>query len=362
MNILYILSTPASGGAEVYIKDLAKYLSGRGHSLHVAFLSSAKDAGRDTQYEQYYLDDLKSSGVKIYFIGNETRKKPWLGILRLTKYVKKHDIEVCHTHLAYGIIFSAFLKIPVVYTHHTIQPRWNKLTYIIFNQIVDKYVGISNKCSLALTKYSGRDVTTIFNAVSEDKFKGLIRQRKLENIVNISMVGRLVKEKDYLNILEALMLLDSNILRKIKLKIAGEGSSKYKEEISSFINKRDLSANVELIGVIKNIPEFLSESDIFIISSSSEGLPIALLEATISGLPCIVTDVGGCSEIIETVRNGIVVPANNPKKISEALAIIFQQPETLKTYSSNALNNSYLYSISKAAELHIQLYLEAINN
>lgn len=362
MNILYILSTPASGGAEVYIKDLAKYLSGRGHSLHVAFLSSAKDAGRDTQYEQYYLDDLRSSGVKIYFIGNETRKKPWLGILRLTKYVKKHDIEVCHTHLAYGIIFSAFLKIPVVYTHHTIQPRWNKLTYIIFNQIVDKYVGISNKCSLALTKYSGRDVTTIFNAVSEDKFKGLVRQRKLENIVNISMVGRLVIEKDYFNILEALILLDSSTLRKVKLRIVGEGSSEYKKEILSFIDQRGLNENVELLGVVNNIPRFLYDSDVFVISSSSEGLPIALLEATISGLPCIVTDVGGCSEVIETAKNGIVVPPGNPKIISETLNSLIQHPKMLNTYSKNALTNSHLYSISKAADLHIQLYSNLPNN
>lgn len=362
MNILYILSTPASGGAEVYIKDLAKYLSGRGHSLHVAFLSSAKDAGRDIQYEQYYLEDLKSSGVRTYIIGNETRKKPWLGILRLIKYVKKNDIEICHTHLAYGIIFSAFLKIPVIYTHHTIQPRWNKLTYTIFNQIVDKYVGISNKCSLALKKYSGRDVTTIFNAVSEDKFKGLIRQRKLENTVSISMVGRLVKEKDYLNILEALTLLEPNILRKIKLKIAGEGNPEYKKEIVSFINKRALNTSVELVGVVNNIPKFLYESDIFVISSYSEGLPIALLEAVISGLPCIVTDVGGCSEVVNTCKNGYIVPAKSPSAIAESIKLIIQDPRLLTKHSNNALESSNIYFIETSANKHVNLYSNIIEN
>lgn len=362
MNIIHIISSPASGGAEVYVKDLAKQLSSRGHSLHIAFLSSAHDAGRDTKYEEYFLNDLKSSGVQTYIIGNETRRKPWLGIIRLKKYIKKNDIEICHTHLAYGIIFSAFLDIPVIYTHHTIQPRWGKVTYTVFNRIVNKYVGISRKCALALTKYTGREVTTIFNAVSEDKFKSLVRQRKLENIVNISMVGRLVIEKDYFNILEALTLLDANTLRKVKLRIAGEGNSEYKKEILSFIDQRGLNKNVELLGVVTNIPKFLYESDIFVISSSSEGLPIALLEATISGLPCIVTDVGGCSEVIETAKNGVVVPPGNPQIISETLNSLIQYPKMLHTYSKNALTNSHLYSISKAADLHIQLYSEVLNN
>lgn len=356
MNILQIISAPASGGAEVYVKDLAKYLSSQGHNLHVAFLSSAHDAGRDTKYEEYFLNDLKSSGVQTYIIGNETRKKPWLGIIRLQKYIKKNGIEICHTHLAYGIIFSAFLDIPVIYTHHTIEPRWGKVTYTIFNRIVDKYVGISEKCALALTKYTGREIATIFNAVSEDKFKSLIRQRKLENIMNVSMVGRLVAEKDYFNILEALTLLDANTLRKVKLRIAGEGSSEYKKEILSFIDQKGLNKNVELLGVVNNIPKFLYESDVFVMSSSSEGLPIALIEATLSGLPSIVTDVGGCSEVIKKSKNGIVVPPNNPNALAGAIERLFTERKLLNTFSKNSLNNCSQYSIAHSAKLHLKLY------
>lgn len=47
MNILHIISSPASGGTEVYVKDLAINLSNQGHNLHVAFLSNASDIGRD---------------------------------------------------------------------------------------------------------------------------------------------------------------------------------------------------------------------------------------------------------------------------------------------------------------------------
>ena len=362
MNILHIISAPASGGAEVYIKDLAKYLSSQRHVLHVAFLSSAKDAGRDMEYEKYFLEDLRLSGVQTYIIGNETRKKPWLGISRITKYVSKHNIEICHTHLAYGIIFSAFLKIPVIYTHHTIQPRWSKSVYTIFNKIVDKYVGISDKCARALTRYSGREVTTIFNAVYEEKFSGYTRLRSPKMNIRVAMVGRLTPQKDYKNMIEAIALLDFHILEKIQIVIAGEGSSAYKKELQDLVASKNLEDYILFCGVIENIPKFLYEADIFLMTSAWEGLPIALTEASISGLPCIVTDVGGCSEVIETSKNGVVIPAHNPKKISESLTRLVQYPEVLQDYSANALKNSHLYSISKAADLHIQLYSEVINN
>lgn len=361
MNILHIISAAASGGAEVYVKDLAKHLAKQGHNIHIAFLSSAKDAGRDTKYEQGFLEDLRLSGVQTYIIGSETRKKPWLGIFRLKKYIQKHNIEICHTHLAYGIIFSSFLKIPIIYTHHTIQPRWGKVTYTIFNRIVDKYVGISEKCALALASYTSHKVTTIINAVSEDKFSGYIRKRVLEENVTIAMVGRLCLDKDYMTTLHALTMLNPSVQEKIEVLIAGEGDAEYKNALLDYIDRNSLNNVVKFIGVETNIPKFLYEADLFLMSSVSEGLPMALIEAAVSGLPCIVTDVGGCSEIIETSKNGIVVPAHNPRKISEALTRFVQHPEILQDYSANAINNSHLYSISNAADLHLQLYSDAIN-
>lgn len=361
MRVIHIISAPASGGAEVYIKDLAKHLAKRGHNMHIAFLSSAKDVGRDTKYEQDFLEDLRLSGVQTYIIGNETRKKPWLGILRLKKYIQKHNIEICHTHLAYGIIFSSFLKIPIIYTHHTIQPRWGKVTYTIFNRIVNKYVGISEKCALALTNYTNRKVTTIFNAVSERKFSGYTRLRSPKENIKVAMVGRLMPQKDYKNMIAAMALLDPDTLHKVQVLIAGEGDSSYEKELKDLVTSNNLKDHIIFCGVKSNIPEFLYKADVFLMTSAWEGLPIALAEASISGLPCIVTDVGGCSEIIETSKNGIVVPAHNPRKISKALTRFVQYPETLQDYSANAINNSHLYSISKAADLHLQLYSDAIN-
>ncbi|ALF59160.1 glycosyltransferase [Psychrobacter urativorans] len=356
MNIMHIISAPASGGAEVYVKDMAKILAAEGHNVHIVFLSTAADAGRDVKYAEKFISDLKSSGIMTYIIGNETRKKPWLGVARLRKYIIKNNIDICHSHLAYGIVFSALSRVPVVYTHHTIKPRWDKLTYTIFNSLVDEYVGISKNCAEALSLYTGRKVNTILNAVSEEKFVGYVRTRKLEDTVKIAMVGQLTIPKDYITMLQALTLLDIDVQEKIKVLIAGEGDAKYKGELLDYIKENNLNHIVDFVGLKTNIPKFLYEADMFLLSSSSEGLPIALLEASISGLPCIVTDVGGCAEIIESSKNGVTVPHHNPQEIANEIAKFVLDNTLIERFSTNAINNAHKYSINKAAQLHIELY------
>lgn len=356
MNILHIISSPASGGAEVYVKDLAINLSNQGYNLHIAFLSNASDIGRDIIYEERFLNDLKSSGINIFFIGNETRKKPWLGMLRIKQYISEHNIDICHTHLAYGVFFSILLNIPVIYTHHTISPRWGILTYSLFNKIINQYIGISRTCAIALSKYTGRKVNTIMNAVSDDKFRGYIRERKIEQVITIAMVGRLNIHKDYLNMLQALSILDNSYKTRIRVLIAGEGDLSYKRKLNDFIEKNKLKNIVSFVGVKENIPEFLFGADVFLMSSSTEGLPIALVEATLSGLPCIVTDVGGCAEVIENSKNGIVVSPGNPQALADAICRLVSEPRLIEEYSKNAIHNASQYSISKAAQLHLDLY------
>lgn len=248
MNILHIISSPASGGAEVYVKDLAINLSNQGHNLHIAFLSNASDIGRDIIYEERFLNDLKSSGINIFVIGNETRKKPWLGMLRIKQYISEHNIDICHTHLAFGILFTALSSVPIVYTHHSMEPRWGKFLYQVFNRLVDEYVGISTKCAEALKSYTGRNINIIPNAVSEEKFIGYKKIRKSKNVINIVMVGRITEQKDYMNMLIALTLIDKKLKNKFRVRIAGEGDAIYKSQLLTFIHDKNLEEIVDFVG------------------------------------------------------------------------------------------------------------------
>lgn len=356
MRILHIISAAASGGAEVYVKDLARFLSKQSHTIHIAFLSTAADAGRDVMYEEEFLRDLEFSGINVCVIGNEARRKPWLGIARVRRYIKKNSIDVCHSHLAYGVAFSCMSGVPVIYTHHTIAPHWGKLAYFFFNKIIDEYVAISDACANALRSYTGREVNIIANGVSLEKFTGYVRVRTLSDKVNVAMVGRIAAPKDYMNMLRALTLLKESVRARLKVCIAGEGDGRCKDELKDYIKKNGLGPVVEFVGVKQNVPSFLSEADLFLMSSSSEGLPISLIEATASGLPCIVTDVGGCAEVIEACSNGVLVPPKNPQALADAIYRFVSDESCMRQLSINAVNNSYKYSIDTAAKMHVELY------
>lgn len=356
MNILHIISAPASGGAEIFVKDLAKQTVNLGHSVHVAFIYHAKDINRDLGFEKRFLRDLTSAGVTIHTLGKDCRRRIWVGASRVNSYVKTNGIDVCHVHLVSGIGLSAFLKIPVLYTQHYFKARWNKWVFKIFNIFVDQYVAISSRCARQLEESTGRSVAEISNAVCKERFDGLVRQRSRAAVINIIMVGRLVLEKDYLCMIDALNLLDKATLDKIVVQIAGEGDDVYKQKIELSIKESNLEQHVKLVGLQENIPEILYHSDVFLMSSVSEGLPISLIEAAISGLPSIVTDVGGCSEVIEKCNNGIVVPASDPCSMADALKMMVHTEGLIEEYSRNALANSPAFYIERATLDHIRLY------
>src|SRR5690554_3131293 len=238
MRIMHVISSPAAGGAEVYVKDLAKRLAKHGHDVTIAFLSSAKDTGRSEHYEKVFLGDLDASGVNWEFIGNECRKKPWRGIRRIRSIAQKYRIEIYHTHLPFGVIFGLGLGCYKVYTHHSIEPRLNWLTYRIFGQLIDRYVGISRTCAEKLSDYTGRVVTPILNGVDVGKFATVDKKKPSnDGVISAIAVGRIYPQKGYYFLGEIIRLLPPEVRSRIRVSIAGEGDALYTTELKKFLKE-----------------------------------------------------------------------------------------------------------------------------
>lgn len=360
MRILHVISSPASGGAEVYVKDLVLELKQLGHDVAIGFVSRASDIGRGQEYEDLFLSGLDTASIPYFFIGHETKKKIWLGAWRVRNYVKNNNIEIYHAHLPYSVVFSAFLRIPCIYTHHNIVPMMNRFQYFVFNRIIDEYVGISNKCSESLTSYTGRPVKTIQNGINLVKIKKRKPSIKDQKIVKAIAVGRIQPQKNYKHMIDAISRLPAEVLNIFRLDIAGEGPDK--EQLLDYIKLKGLEDVVSLLGNRSDIPELLSEADIFLMSSAWEGLPISLIEAAATGLPCLVTDVGGCSEIIEICKNGFFVELDNADEYVEKLIDLILNKSLREEFSFNALNNRSVFSIKNSATKHISIYSDFLQN
>src|SRR5690554_8190540 len=139
MRILHVISSPAAGGAEVYIKDLVIELKKSGHYVAVGFLDRAVDMKRSQEYEESFLSELNAASVPYFFIGHETRKKVWLGAWRVRKFINENNINIYHSHLPYGAFFGFFLRVTRIYTHHSIKARMSSFQYFFLNSQVDAY-------------------------------------------------------------------------------------------------------------------------------------------------------------------------------------------------------------------------------
>jgi len=129
-------------------------------------------------------------------------------------------------------------------------------------------------------------------------------------------VGRLEKEKGSLVMLEV-----ASILRNVNFKIVGGGSQK--KEMMKIIEDKELT-NVSLLGGIpyEEMYKVYNTSDVFVLPSFSEGLPITMLEAMASELPVIVSDVGDVSKILKGENGGFVVPSGNVEAIVSKIKLL----------------------------------------
>lgn len=356
MKILHIISSPAAGGAEVYVKDLTKALANNGEDVYVGFLDRAIDTARSINYEEQFLSDLDQAGILYFFIGHEARKRPWLGAWRVRQFVKNNHIDIYHSHLPFGIIFGMFLDIPRFYTHHSIEPRANRFIYACFNRMVSGYIGISKVCAEKLASYTRRQVTIIFNGVDAKKIAKKTRSHQPGSKLNIIAIGRITPQKNFFLLVDAVALLPTSLQEMLNIAIAGEGSSDYTQSLIDYIKSKKLQNTIILLGNRNDISDQLINAELFVMSSDWEGLPIALIEATLSGLPCLVTSVGGCAEIIDICGNGLAVPPKNAQAYADALWKLCTEPKLLEQYSQNAINKSLQLSIDTSCSKHIKLY------
>jgi glycosyltransferase involved in cell wall biosynthesis len=356
------LSAPAAGGAEIYVKQLAVELHRLGHRPTIGFLSHATDIGRSPDFERQLLAELDQAGIAYFFIGNRARTNPVLGAWRVARYCSANKIDIYHSHLKFGIAFGLFLRLPRVSTHHSMVAQYRPWVYRMLSTLVEQYVVVSTECETSLKQITRRDVVAIQNGIDTSRFTPSVRQPQPNQTLQCISVGRIFEPKNYPLLIRAFELLPSNVLSKLHLSIAGEGPPERVAELERQIRSSGLAGSVTLLGLRSDVRELLASAHLFVMSSAREGLPIALLEATASGLPFIATDVGGCRELAEAFGNGIIVPPGDAQALAAAITELANNPELIVPLSQAAVEARSSISIETAAREHVAIYEQLVSS
>lgn len=137
--------------------------------------------------------------------------------------------------------------------------------------------------------------------------------------------------------------------------VIGEGEER--EKLSALVKKLNMDDQVFFVGQKENAAQLLKAFDIFLLTSTKEGLPYVILEAGVAGIPVIATGVGGIPELVEDMRSGILVKPRRPEEIALALEFLTTQKEKrlefADSFENKTLNN---YSIQSMINATVNTY------
>lgn len=119
---------------------------------------------------------------------------------------------------------------------------------------------------------------------------------------------------------------------------------------------------VRFLGSQEDIAPVLQASDLFLLSSDAEGLPVALLEAMSCGLACVTTSVGGIPDVVTNHQDGVLVPVNDPDAFLQATLLLLERPDMRSQIGKNARERILQkYSVEDMASRLISLYQQIIH-
>jgi glycosyltransferase involved in cell wall biosynthesis len=318
------------GGAERQVLDLIWEAKRRGYEVSLLVLKQIEDF----QEELDELDiSVASLGIKKTFFG--VLLSPFK-FLYLYFFLRKVKPNIIHSHMGWANVFSRillkpFLNVRLVCTAHNMnEGGWllNNL-YKYTNRLSDFNTNVSRSALdvfLRNKNFSPENSALVYNGFDFHKLQHIVCGHDASEREGIRWlaIGRLTEQKNYPLALESF----SKYLKFFpddELTILGGGD--LHEQLLEISKNLKISNNVKFEGVVSNVFDYISKSDAFIMTSNWEGLPISVMEVIATGLPAVLTNVGGISEICEE-NIAFTLVENNSSNICDAMVRLARNIET----------------------------------
>ena len=355
--IHHVLDTLQLGGAEVLVSSLARLQHAAGHSVVVHCLAATGPLAAA----------LHTAGIPVLL---HHAPRGSLTFARLLRAIQHPRPDVVHCHNIAGTVMGApaarLSGVPcLISTRHggaTRNPRFERKFWLVA-RLCHRVVAVSRAAAahLAVAPWSRPDkLTVILNGTGFPSGADSPHEpRCLPRPFTVVSVGRLHRAKDFPTLLRALALASAT-LPSLRLWILGDGPERLRLE--SLIAELGIQSHVQLLGTRQDVGRWLAQADLFVLSSVSEGLPLALLEALATGLPAVVTETGGMPEVVQCCGSGLVVPPSQPEALAQTIVELARSPDRLQSLAARA-RQCYLrhFTLERMAGDYSALYLHILS-
>jgi glycosyltransferase involved in cell wall biosynthesis len=337
VKILQVSSARLFGGGERHLTDLARGLVSRGHTLYAALTP-----GSPMRNE---LISLAPDGLLELPLRNALDIASGL---RLARFIREHDIEIIHAHVARDYPLAAFAasrssRARLVLTRHVLFPlsRAHRLTLANVSRVIAVSEAVARTLN-ARAIFPERKIRVVPNAVDVEKFRDARRKFELEgkkhgtqhhSTMRVGIIGELSEVKGQDIFLRAARLIVDEFAGMVEFVIVGEDSSPTGERravLQRLVAELGLKERVYFTGHCEDVAAILSTLDVFVSASRSEAFGIALVEAMASGLPIVATATEGARELIEDGLTGMIVPDGDHTSLAVAVnELLIDEPRRL---------------------------------
>lgn len=354
MKIMQIIPALDLAGAETMCENLTNSLIKLGHEVTVISLYD---------YHSVVTERMEKNGIKIIYLNKKSGLDLSL-IFKLVKIFKEHKVDAVHSHLyagKYAHVAASICGIKAkIYTIHNIATKEAGKLDRMFNKHLFKHcnvipVSLSKEVQKSVVdeyNIDFKDTPVVFNGVSMEKCH--IKNDYSGN-KRVLHVGRFANAKNH----EVLVKSIANLVergRDVQLDLYGQGE--LEQSIKDLVKKLHMENNINFCGLTDDVYSIMETSDIFVLPSLYEGMPMTLIEAMGTGLPILASNVGGIPDMIENEKSGLLCEPT-VDGVVKGLERLIESEEDRKLYGQNAIVSSEKFSADKMAKDYYEIYLKA---
>jgi glycosyltransferase involved in cell wall biosynthesis len=317
IGVMHLVDTLDRGGMERVAVNLVNHLP---RERFRVFLCTTRHDGP--------LADLVADDVERLCLAR--RRRLDVGAFRqLVGYIRSAGIHILHAHgtsLLVAAVASFFPPYPKLVWHvhfgHYANEQRSALAYRLLASRARSLIAVNSPLVDWARKrlcFPPNRTWYIPNFVAEAESELTTPVLPGHDGYRIVCAGNLRPEKDHLGLLAAMSIVVQHAPSAHLLLLGATSDAAYFKLVLGEIAHRGLASSVSLLGGRSDVLEVLRACDIGVLSSTSEGFPLALLEYGVAGLPVVATRVGHCPEVLDDGEAGVLVPAGRPDQLAAAL-------------------------------------------
>lgn len=294
-KVVHVIGGLNRGGAETMLINLYRNIDKELFEFYFIVYYSKNE-------HQDYEKEIKDIGGKIINVSSKNQIDMFFKILKI---LKQEQFDIIHAHTLFNsslsILAAKLANIPIRITHSHSTGQMKKENFLmklymkVSRYLINRYSTVYIACGVDAGNYLFSEKVfskygRVFrNGIDLDIFKPKKNEGYYDRkeIINVLCVGSFYKVKNQIYLVKLAKYLKDNQIKNITFNLVGKGN--LENYIRNEVNNNNLENYFNFLGTREDISDLMNDNNVLVMPSLYEGLPVTLIEAQASGLPCIIS-------------------------------------------------------------------------